>query len=163
MGSNLDFPRTQHPALFPAPSPSPQPPAQQSATSSSNQQPAISHTHVPSDPRITEHRNPRSASIDLATPLEIVDVMNAEDRTVADAVATQRTRIAAGIELVEHAFRSGGRLFYVGAGTSGRLGILDASECPPTFGTDPELVQGILARGHRGIQGLPSVPEPARG
>ena len=118
---------------------------------------------MPSDPRITEHRNPRSASIDLATPLEIVDVMNAEDRTVADAVATQRTRIAAGIELVEHAFRSGGRLFYVGAGTSGRLGILDASECPPTFGTDPELVQGIIAGGRpavfRSQEGAEDAPE----
>ena len=73
--------------------------------------------------------------------------MNAEDRTVADAVATQRERIARVIDMVESAFRGDGRLFYVGAGTSGRLGILDASECPPTFGSDPELVQGIIAGG----------------
>src|SRR5687767_9873561 len=99
------------------------------------------------DPRITERRNPRTASIDLATPLEIVDVINAEDRVVPDAVNTQREHIAAAITLAEEAFRKGGRLFYVGAGTSGRLGVLDASECPPTFGTDPELVQGLIAGG----------------
>src|SRR5688572_27606596 len=99
------------------------------------------------DPRITERRNPRTASIDLATPLEIVDVINAEDRVVPDAVNTQREHIAAAITLAEEAFRKGGRLFYIGAGTSGRLGVLDASECPPTFGTDPEMVQGIIAGG----------------
>ena len=73
--------------------------------------------------------------------------MNAEDRTVADAVATQREQIAAAIAAAEVTFRAGGRLFYVGAGTSGRLGVLDASECPPTFGTPPEMVQGIIAGG----------------
>src|SRR5688500_2216300 len=99
------------------------------------------------DPRVTELRNPRTASIVLATPLEIVDVINAEDRVVPDAVNTQREHIAAAIELVEAAFRASGRLFYIGAGTSGRLGVLDASECPPTFGTDPEMVQGIIAGG----------------
>ena len=103
------------------------------------------------DPRVTEQRNPRSADIDLGTPLQIVDIMNAEDRLVADAVATQREQIARAIELVEAAFRGGGRLFYVGAGTSGRLGILDASECPPTFGSDPGLVQGIIAGGERAV------------
>ena len=99
------------------------------------------------DPRATERRNPRTASIDLATPIEIVDVINAEDRLVPDAVATQREQIAAAIAVAERSFRDGGRLFYVGAGTSGRLGVLDASECPPTFGTDPEMVQGIIAGG----------------
>jgi N-acetylmuramic acid 6-phosphate etherase len=103
------------------------------------------------DPRITERRNPRTAGIDLATPLEIVDLMNAEDRTVADAVASQREQIARVIAVTESAFRAGGRLFYVGAGTSGRLGILDASECPPTFGSDPEMVQGIIAGGFPAI------------
>jgi len=73
--------------------------------------------------------------------------MNAEDRRVPGAVATERERIAQAIDLVEAAFRSNGRLLYVGAGTSGRLGILDASECPPTFGSDPEMVQGIIAGG----------------
>jgi N-acetylmuramic acid 6-phosphate etherase len=99
------------------------------------------------DPRITEHRNPRSAEIDLASAHEIVDIINAEDRTVADAVASQREQIARTILLAETTFRAGGRLFYAGAGTSGRLGILDAAECPPTFGTDPEMVQGIIAGG----------------
>jgi N-acetylmuramic acid 6-phosphate etherase len=99
------------------------------------------------DSRVTEGRNPRSAGIDLASPLEIVDLMNAEDQTVAAAVATQRAPIADAIALVEAAFRAGHRLFYVGAGTSGRLGVLDASECPPTFGSDPSMVQGIIAGG----------------
>lgn len=99
------------------------------------------------DPRATERRNPRTASIDLATPLEIVDVINTEDRMVPDAVYTQREEIAVAIGIAEDSFRKGGRLFYVGAGTSGRLGVLDASECPPTFGTDPEMVQGIIAGG----------------
>lgn len=123
-------------------------------------------SRVPSralDPRITEHRNPRSANIDLATPLEIVDIMTAEDRGVPDAVATQRVQIARGIEAIEHAFRTGGRLFYAGAGTSGRLGILDASECPPTFGSDPEMVQGIIAGGmdavFRAREGAEDLPE----
>jgi N-acetylmuramic acid 6-phosphate etherase len=115
------------------------------------------------DPRITEHRNPRSAQIDLATPDEIVALMNAEDRTVADAVATQQEAIAHAITIVEGVFRAGGRLFYVGAGTSGRLGILDASECPPTFGTDPEMVQGIIAGGppavFRSQEGAEDLPE----
>lgn len=115
------------------------------------------------DPRITEHRNPRSAQIDLATPDEIVALMNAEDRTVADAVASQQEEIAHAITVVEGVFRAGGRLFYVGAGTSGRLGILDASECPPTFGTDPEMVQGIIAGGppavFRSQEGAEDLPE----
>lgn len=99
------------------------------------------------DSRLTERRNPRTAEIDLAAPLEIVDLINAEDHAVADAVATQREPIARAVAEAEKTFRAGGRLFYVGAGTSGRLGVLDASECPPTFGTDPEMVQGIIAGG----------------
>jgi len=99
------------------------------------------------DPRVTEQRNPRTQQIDLADPLGIVDLMRAEDERVADAVATQREQIAEAIATAEAVFRAGGRLFYVGAGTSGRLGVLDASECPPTFGTDPEMVQGIIAGG----------------
>ncbi len=99
------------------------------------------------DPRVTERRNPRTQQIDLADPAGIVDLMLAEDRTVVDAVATQRDRIAEAIAVAESTFRAGGRLFYVGAGTSGRLGVLDASECPPTFGTPPEMVQGIIAGG----------------
>ena len=103
------------------------------------------------DPRITERRNPRTADIDLASSIEIVDLMNAEDRTVADAVASQREQIAQVVSLTEDAFRRGGRLFYAGAGTSGRLGVLDASECPPTFGSDPEMVQGLIAGGFPAI------------
>ncbi len=118
------------------------------------------------DPRVTERRNPRSADIDLASALEIVDLMNAEDRTVADAVATQRREIARAIELVEAAFRAGHRLFYIGAGTSGRLGVLDASECPPTFGSDPAMVQGIIAGGPgaltRAQEGAEDRPDGAR-
>ena len=99
------------------------------------------------DPRTTERRNPRTASIDLASAIEIVDVINAEDRLVPEAVATQREQIAKAIEIAERTFRAGGTLYYVGAGTSGRLGVLDASEIPPTFGADPEMVQGIIAGG----------------
>src|SRR2546423_4369691 len=97
------------------------------------------------DPRATEQRNPRSERIDVASSLEIVDLMNAEDATVAGAVHAERERIARGIDLLVDAFRSGGRLIYIGAGTSGRLGVLDAAECPPTFGVPPSLITGVLA------------------
>jgi N-acetylmuramic acid 6-phosphate etherase len=103
------------------------------------------------DPRVTEQRNPRTSSIDLASPEEIVDLISAEDGGVARAVASQRREIARAIEVAEATFRRGGRLFYVGAGTSGRLGVLDAAECPPTFGTDPEMVQGIIAGGEAAL------------
>jgi len=99
------------------------------------------------DPRLTEQRNPATEEIDLATPLDIVELLNREDRRVPEAVWTVRHDVAKAIELVEHAFRSGGRLLYVGAGTSGRLGVLDASECPPTFGTPASMVVGIIAGG----------------
>jgi N-acetylmuramic acid 6-phosphate etherase len=104
-----------------------------------------------SDPRLTERRNPRTADIDVASPLELVDLMAAEDATVPAAVATAREEIARAMSLVEASFRAGGRLVYVGAGTSGRLGVLDAAECPPTFGTPPEMVVGIIAGGHRAL------------
>ena len=106
----------------------------------------------PLDPRVTERRNPRSVDIDLASPLAIVDCMNAEDQSVAQAVASQREPIAAVISAIEAAFRSGRRLLYVGAGTSGRLGVLDASECPPTFGTDPAMVVGLIAGGDHALR-----------
>jgi len=99
------------------------------------------------DSRLTERRNPRTVGIDVASALEIVDLLNAEDRTVPDTVGRAREDIARAVELVVAAFRSGGRLVYVGAGTSGRLGVLDAAECPPTFGTPPGLVVGIVAGG----------------
>ena len=99
------------------------------------------------DTRLTERRNPRSATIDTAGALEIVDLIGAEDATVPPAVARAREEIARAVDLIEAAFRAGGRLLYVGAGTSGRLGVLDAAECPPTFGTPPEMVVGIIAGG----------------
>jgi N-acetylmuramic acid 6-phosphate etherase len=99
------------------------------------------------DPRLTERRNPRSSTIDTATALEIVDLIGAEDATVPAAVAKAREEIAGAIDLIEAAFRAGGRLLYVGAGTSGRLGVLDAAECPPTFGSPPEMVVGVIAGG----------------
>jgi len=100
------------------------------------------------DPRLTEQRNPRTQRIDVASSLEIVDLMNAEDATVAPAVHAVRDELARAIDLVVTAFQRGGRLIYVGAGTSGRLGVLDASECPPTFGTPPEMVIGVVAGGY---------------
>jgi N-acetylmuramic acid 6-phosphate etherase len=121
---------------------------------------------VNKDPRITERRNPRTAAIDLASPQEIVDLINADDYTIAAAVATQREPIASALERAEETFRAGGRLFYVGAGTSGRLGVLDASEIPPTFGAPPELVQGIIAGGPaaltRSQEGAEDRPSGAR-
>jgi N-acetylmuramic acid 6-phosphate etherase len=95
----------------------------------------------------TESRNPRTRAIDMADTSRILELMNDEDRTVAEAVRGAIPDIARAVDLVTAAFRAGGRLFYAGAGTSGRLGILDAAECPPTFGVDPEMVQGIIAGG----------------
>lgn len=99
------------------------------------------------DPRLTEARNPRTEEIDRASPREIVEMIQAEDRTVPEAVEAEAESITELVRRVVEKFRRGGRLFYVGAGTSGRLGVLDAAECPPTFGTDPEMVQGIIAGG----------------
>jgi len=99
------------------------------------------------DPRLTEQRNPRSREIDRLSPLEIADLINSEDRMVAQAVGEEREAIARAMEFVVQAFRAGGRLIYVGAGTSGRLGVLDAAEIPPTYGTDPDMVQGVIAGG----------------
>ncbi len=100
---------------------------------------------------VTEERNPRSKSIDTVGIREILTIMNDEDRTVPEAVRQEIPYIEKAVELVVAAMRGGGRLFYVGAGTSGRLGILDASECPPTFGTPPSLVQGIIAGGPQAV------------
>jgi N-acetylmuramic acid 6-phosphate etherase len=117
----------------------------------------------PLDPRLTEQRNPRSKEIDQLSTIEIVDLLNAEDRMVALAVGEEREQIARCIDLVVDTFQKGGRLFYVGAGTSGRLGVLDASEMPPTYGTDPEMVQGIIAGGYaaltRAQEGAEDLPE----
>ncbi|MDR0786365.1 MAG: N-acetylmuramic acid 6-phosphate etherase [Gemmatimonadota bacterium] len=104
-----------------------------------------------SDFRLTEQRNPRTDGIDRLAPLEIVELINSEDRKVAPAVFEVREAVARAIELAEDALRAGGRMIYVGAGTSGRLGVLDASEMPPTFGTDPVCVQGVIAGGEEAL------------
>ena len=93
----------------------------------------------------TEQRNPHSMEIDVASVREILEVINTEDHKVPIAVRHELPYVARAVDIVVEVFRGGGRLFYIGAGTSGRLGILDASECPPTFGTPPEMVQGLIA------------------
>ncbi len=95
----------------------------------------------------TEGRNPRSAEIDKASPAEIAAIINAEDKTVADAVEKALPQIAAQIEAAAYALQHGGRLIYIGAGTSGRLGVLDAAECRPTYGVDDNTVVGLIAGG----------------
>ena len=100
---------------------------------------------------VTESRNPRTMDLDALGTEEILRRINAEDKTVPLAVEKEIPYIARAVELVVEAFKRGGRLFYVGAGTSGRLGVLDASECPPTYGTDPELVQGLIAGGYAAL------------
>jgi N-acetylmuramic acid 6-phosphate etherase len=100
---------------------------------------------------LTEQRLPDSMSLDAMAIEEAVMLMNQQDARAVAAVGEQRDNIAAAIRLVVHAIKSGGRLFYVGAGTSGRLGVLDAAECPPTFRTDAQTVQGIMAGGETAI------------
>ena len=95
----------------------------------------------------TERRNPASAHIDSWSTLEMVTIMQQEDSKIASAIEKILPEIARAIDATSQRLENGGRLFYLGAGTSGRLGILDASECPPTYGTDPELVQGLIAGG----------------
>ncbi|WNZ43481.1 N-acetylmuramic acid 6-phosphate etherase [Leptolyngbya boryana CZ1] len=96
---------------------------------------------------LTEQVNPASANLDQLSSIEIVDVFNQEDAKTIHAIAQARAELAKAIDLTAEKLRQGGRLFYVGAGTSGRLGVLDAAECPPTFCTPPEMVQGIIAGG----------------
>jgi N-acetylmuramic acid 6-phosphate etherase len=96
---------------------------------------------------ITEARNPLTEDLDLRSVDEIVDLMNSQDRVVVEAVSREREKISQAVQMIVTAMQNGGKLYYVGAGTSGRLGMLDAAECPPTFSTDPELVQGIIAGG----------------
>ncbi len=112
---------------------------------------------------LTETQNPRSANIDRLSIAEAFDVMNGEDATIAHAIADAREDICNAVELVVTAFKNGGRLIYVGAGTSGRLGVLDASECPPTFLSDPNMVQGIIAGGSKAltqaVEGAEDYPE----
>jgi N-acetylmuramic acid 6-phosphate etherase len=105
---------------------------------------------------VTEQDNPRSKNLSSLSPAEIVELMNQEDATVAEAVRLVLTDVAWAVEGTVARLKEGGRLFYIGTGTSGRLGVLDASECPPTFGVSPELVQGVIAGGydacHRAVE-----------
>ncbi|MGF1568442.1 MAG: N-acetylmuramic acid 6-phosphate etherase [Nodosilinea sp.] len=96
---------------------------------------------------LTEQANPRSAQLDQLTALELVDLFNQEDQRTLEAIAGAREALAQAIEAIAQALQQGGRLYYVGAGTSGRLGVLDAAECPPTFCTPPDMVQGVIAGG----------------
>jgi N-acetylmuramic acid 6-phosphate etherase len=111
----------------------------------------------------TEERNPQSERIDTLSPLEIVRLMNSEDARVIDAVGREAMAIASAIDVVAERLRAGGRLIYIGAGTSGRLGVLDATECPPTFSTRPEMVVGLIAGGYdaltRAVEGAEDHPE----
>lgn len=100
---------------------------------------------------ITEYRNENTKDIDLLSTIDMVRKMNEEDLIVAKVVGDEAANIATAIDIIAKAFRKGGRLFYFGAGTSGRLGILDASECPPTFSVDRDMVQGIIAGGEKAI------------
>ena len=101
---------------------------------------------------ITEQRNPNSMQVDSLSALEIVQLMNQEDKQVPLAIEKCLPQIAQAVECIVAAFQQGGRLVYIGAGTSGRLGVLDASECPPTFGVSPEMVKGIIAGGERALR-----------
>ena len=97
---------------------------------------------------VTEQENPRSQNLSSLSTAEIVSLMNEEDATVAQAVNQILPNVATAVDEIVKRLRAGGRLFYIGTGTSGRLGVLDASECPPTFGVSPELVQGVIAGGY---------------
>ena len=112
---------------------------------------------------ITEQQNPNSTDIDLKSISEIAQIFHEEDRKAVEAVAAESDAITHAVEMIVESFRLGGRLFYVGAGTSGRPGVLDASECPPTFRTPPEMVQGIIAGGdialRNAVEGEEDKPE----
>ncbi|QHB17597.1 N-acetylmuramic acid 6-phosphate etherase [Mannheimia pernigra] len=101
---------------------------------------------------ITEQRNPHSMNIDKLSALEIVKIINNEDKQVPIAIEKCLAKIAQAVEKIVQAFQQGGRLVYIGAGTSGRLGVLDASECPPTYGVNPESVVGLIAGGERALR-----------
>jgi N-acetylmuramic acid 6-phosphate etherase len=114
---------------------------------------------------LTEQRNPASEHIDARSTVEILEIINSEDRKAAEAVAGEIPQIAEAVDAIVDAMQSGGRLFYIGAGTSGRLGVLDAAECPPTFSVPPDLVQGIIAGGEGALGRATEVSEddPAAG
>ncbi len=100
---------------------------------------------------VTEAQNPKTATIDMCSTEEILRLINEEDQAIPEIVGREIPWITQAVDILVESFRAGGRLFYVGAGTSGRLGVLDASECPPTYGTDPEMVQGIIAGGYEAL------------
>jgi N-acetylmuramic acid 6-phosphate etherase len=112
---------------------------------------------------LTEQRNPLSAGIDLLSTTEMLELINREDRAIAEAVRLELPGIAKAVDAIVERLRHNGRLFYIGAGTSGRLGVLDASECPPTFNAPPDMVQGIIAGGwdalHRPTEASEDRPE----
>jgi len=110
----------------------------------------------------TEARNPRTTKIDQISTLEMVTVINQEDQSVPQAVAKELPQIARAIDEIAARFERGGRLFYIGAGTSGRLGVLDASECPPTFSVPPTLVQGLIAGGDSALRKSSEKSEDSR-
>lgn len=114
---------------------------------------------------VTEETNPNTKDIDRRSTLEIVKLVNQEDKIVAEAVSRVLDSIAAGVDLIAERLASQGRLFYVGTGTSGRLGVLDASECPPTFGVSPDLVRGVIAGGydalHKSVEAAEDDPNQA--
>lgn len=100
---------------------------------------------------LTERTNPRTVGIDELSRPAIVDLVNGEDRAAFDAVCGAKESISAAVDVVFRSLKEGGRVFFVGAGTSGRLGVLEAAECPPTFGTDPEMVQAVMAGGRDAV------------
>ena len=116
----------------------------------------------PKEHRRTEHRNAASKNLDRMTAKEIVRLMNREDRKVAVAVSRELPAIARAVDAIVHSIRSGGRLIYVGAGSSGRMAVLDAAECPPTFGTSPRLVQALIAGGRPAVTGAVEGAEDSR-
>ena len=111
---------------------------------------------------VTEAENPRTANLSALSAAEIVRLMNEEDALVPEAVGRVLPEVARAVERIAERLRTGGRLFYVGTGTSGRLGVLDASECPPTFGVPPELVQGIIAGGYDALHRAAEASEDDR-
>ncbi len=114
---------------------------------------------------LTEKVNSSTLDIDTCSPSEIVETMIAEDRIITEAVLSQKENISRAVEMIKDSLKNKGRLFFVGAGTSGRLGVLEAAECPPTFGTDPEMIQGIIAGGSeamiRSVEGAEDTDEDA--
>jgi len=128
-------------------------------------QPGGYNLHMPSQPRErrrTEHRNASSKNLDRMTAERIVRLMNGEDRKVAAAVSRELPAIARTVDAIVSSIRKGGRLIYVGAGSSGRIAVLDAAECPPTFGTSPRLVQAFIAGGRAAVTGAVEGAEDSR-